>query len=204
MKKFNDKDLSQINREKPIVADHRLGMTLFLFFIIMIITSFIPEKTVLSWLIINSVFTFVFLGILYLLWMKYKYDTVRYYSFQVYIMLIGIGFFSIAPIFKLLFGTIYFWILLFLTLTLILASHVFKKRTARSFVNKNHKLLVTILSVYMMVLVVIGIFLIGVMQINETPENAGISILFYFISAMFMVMAPMFLVSEEDVEKLKK
>lgn len=203
MEKFNDKELSQINQEKPVVAEHRLGMTLFLFFIIMIFTSFIPEETVLSWLLINSIFTFIFLGILYFLWMKYKYDTVRYYSFQVYIMLIGIVFFSITPIFKVLFGTIYFWILLFVTLTLILTSHVFKKRTVKSFVNKSHKLLVTILSVYMMVLIAIGIFLIGVMQINEAPENAGTSILFYFISAIFLVMAPMFLVREEDVEKLK-
>jgi len=118
-------------------------------------------------------------------------------------MLMGIVFFAITPIFKLLFGTIYFWILLFITLTILFTSHLFKNRTARSFVNKNHKLLVTILSVYMMALIVIGIFLMGIMHINEAPENAGLSILFYFIGFLFMFMAPMYLVREVDVEKLK-
>ncbi len=198
----NDKEFSQSNLEPQTVADHRLGLTFFLFFI-MTGTSFIPEKTLLTWILINSVFTFIFLGILFFLWTKYKYDTVRYYSFQVYIMLMGIAFFAITPVFKLLFGTMYFWILLFSTLGIILISHFFKNRTVKSFVNKKHKLLVTILSVYMMALIVIGIFLNGIMHINEAPENAGISILFYFISFFFMVIAPMFLVREDEVEKLK-
>ncbi|MFX3673024.1 MAG: hypothetical protein ACE3JQ_01070 [Paenisporosarcina sp.] len=203
MNKNNNKEFSQSSLEPRIVAEHRLGMTFFLFFIIMIGTSFIPEKTVLTWIIINSIFAFIFLGILFFLWTKYKYDTVRYYSFQVYIMLMGIVFFAITPIFKLLFGTVYFWILLFITFAIILTSHLFKKRTVRSFVNKNHKLLVNILSMYMMVLIFIGIFFTGIMHINETPENEGVSVLFYFISFVLMVMAPMFLVREDDVEKLK-
>ena len=119
-------------------------------------------------------------------------------------MLIGIIIFSISPIFKLLYGTIYFWILLFITLTLNLYSHLIKRRIAKSFVNKNHKVLGTILSVYMMILIVTGVFLIGIMNTKLSPENGGISLLFYFISAMFMIMAPMFLVRKEDVEKLKK
>ncbi|HSP22086.1 MAG TPA: hypothetical protein VLQ20_07125 [Planococcus sp. (in: firmicutes)] len=203
MEKVNETDLSQTTPEKPVVADHRLGMTLFLFSIIMVFVSFVPEKTVLAWLIINSIFIIIFLGILYFLWTKYKHDTVRYYSFQVYIMLMGIAFFSIPPIFKLLFGTMYFWILLAATLALSISSHLFKKRTVKSFVNKNHKLLGTILSLYTMVLIVVGIFLIGMMQRNEAPENTGVALLFYFVSAMFLVLAPMFLVREEDVEKLK-
>ena len=202
MDKYKEIELSQSSEEPQIVAEHRLGMTFFLFVLISG-TSFIPEKTVLTWMLINSIFIFIFLGILFFLWTQYKYDTVRYYSLQVYIMFMGIVFFAITPIFKLLFGTIYFWILLFITLAIILTSHLYKKRTARSFVNKNHKLLVKILSLYMMALIVIGIFLIGIMNINETPENAGVSILFYFISFLLMVMAPMYLVREGDVEKLK-
>ena len=202
MKESNNKEFSQSGLEPQIVAEHRLGMTFFLFFI-MIGTSFIPEKTVLMWILINSIFTLIFLGILFFLWKKYKYDTVRYYSFQVYIMLMGIAFFAITPIFKLLFGTVYFWMLLFITLAIILTSHLLKNRTVRSFVNKNHKLLVNILSVYMMVLIFFGIFFSGIMQINEIPENEGASVLLYFISFVLIVMAPMFLVREGDVEKLK-
>lgn len=93
MKENNNKEFSQSGLEPQIVAEHRLGMTFFLFFIIMIGTSFIPEKTMLTWILINSVFTFIFLGILFFLWTKYKYDMVRYYSLQVYIMLMGIVFF---------------------------------------------------------------------------------------------------------------
>ena len=203
MAKVTATDLSRTTPEKPVVADHRLGMTLFLFSIIMLFASFIPEETVLVWLMINSVFTVIFLAILYFLWTKYKHDTVRYYSFQVYIMLMGIVFFSSIPIFKLSFGTMYFWILIAATLTLTVSSHLFRERTAKSFVNKNHRMLANILSLYMMVLIIVGIFLMGLMQRNEAPENTGVALLFYFISAMLLVMAPMFLVREEDVEKLK-
>ena len=73
------KDSSIIKQENPDVAEHRLGMTLFLFIIIMVISSFIPEEKVLTWLLINSIVTIVFLGVLFFLWMRYKYDTVRYY-----------------------------------------------------------------------------------------------------------------------------
>lgn len=41
------------------------------------------------------------------------------------------------------------------------------------------------------------------MHINEALENEGLSILFYFISFLFMVMSPMYLVREDEVEKLK-
>lgn len=204
MEKVNVSNSSRTAPEKPVTADHRLGMTLFLFGIMLVFSSFIPEKTVGVWLVINSSFSFIFLGILYFLWTKYKHDTVRYYSFQVYIMLMGIVFFAISPLFKLLFGTGYFWILLAATITINLISHHFKDRTVKSFVNKDHKLLATILSLYMMVLVAVGIFLMGLMQRNEAPENTGVALLFYFVSVMFLVLAPMFLVREAEVEKLKK
>ncbi|MFX3673020.1 MAG: hypothetical protein ACE3JQ_01050 [Paenisporosarcina sp.] len=179
MNKNNNKEFSQSRLEPQIVAEHRLGMTFFLFFIIMIGTSFIPEKTVLTWIIINSIFTLIFLGILFFLWTKYKYDTVKYYSFQVYIMLMGIVFFGITPIFKLSYPSIYFWIIAFITTTLIISSHLLRKRIVMSFVNKKHKILLTILSIYMMLLIIIGIALMAIMRNNQSPENAGMSILIY-------------------------
>lgn len=202
MEKFSTSSTHNV-QEKTATAEHRLGMTLFLFTLTMVFASFIPEKTVGLWLLINSVFMIVFLGVLYFLWTKYKHDTVRYYSLQVYIMLMGISFFSIIPIFKLLLGTPYFGVLLTATFVLALCSHFFKKKTVKSFVNKNHKLLALILSLYTVVLMAAGVFLIGLMQRNEAPENTGVALLFYFVSTMLLVLAPMFLVRQEDVEKLK-
>jgi len=203
LKENNNKEFSQSGLEPQIVAEHRLGMTAFIYSIIMLGSSFMPEESVVKWLLINIFFSIIFLFTLFMLWSKYKNDTGRYYSYQVYGMLMGIVFFGITPIFKLSYPSIYFWIIAFITTTLIISSHLLRKRIVMSFVNKKHKILLTILSIYMMLLIIIGIALMAIMRNNQSPENAGMSILIYLVCAMFMVMAPAFLVSKDDVEKLK-
>ena len=189
--------------ENAVVADKRLGLTAFLYSVIMLTSSIMPEETFLKWFIINSVFTLIVLFTLFMLWKKFKHDNVRYYSYQVYAMLMGIVFFGITPILKLTYQSNSFWIILFVTLTLLVSSHLLRKRIVISFVNKKHRILLNILSIYMMVMIVLGIIVTYFMRINESADNVGVSLLFYLVSTMFIVIAPAFAVSKEDVERLK-
>jgi hypothetical protein len=118
-------------------------------------------------------------------------------------MLMGIVFFGITPILKLTYLSISFWIILLGTLTLLVSSHRLRKRIVISFVNKKHRVLLNILCIYVMGMSVLAIVISHFIRINEYPVNAGISILFYLMSSMFMVIAPAFIVSKEDVERLK-
>ena len=185
-------------------VNHRLGLTAMIYFFIMLASSFMPEDTVLPWLIINVSFSLFVLTILFILWKRHQNDSVRYYSLQVYAMLMGIVFFGITPVFKLLYGSLYFWLLLVFTIIVLSVSHMMKNRIAKSFVNKKHKILLTIMSIYVILLIVIGIILMSIMRINDSTENTGMSILFFLASCLFMVMSPAFLVRANEIEKMKK
>lgn len=185
-------------------VNHRLGLTAMIYFFIMLASSFMPEDTVLPWLIINVSFALFVMAILFVLWKRHQNDSVRYYSLQVYAMLMGIVFFGITPVFKLLYESLYFWLLLVFTIIVVSVSHMMKNRIAKSFVNKKHKILLTIMSIYVILLIVIGIILMSIMRINDSTENTGMSILFFLASCLFMVMSPAFLVRANEIEKLKK
>ena len=192
------------NESTTTVAESRIKMTAFLLICVMLPSSFMPEATVVKWLIFNSIILIFILVIQFVVWQKYKNDTVKYYSLQVYIMLMGIVFYAIVPFLKLLSGTIYFWIIGLATIVFIIAAHVLNKRTTLSFVNKNHKNLIKIASIYVGILILAGIVLIGMMQTKEAPENAGVSILFYLVGILFIVLAPMFLLMKTEVNRLTK
>ena len=193
----------ELDHQKQKV-NHRLGLTAMIYFFIMLASSFMPEDTVLPWLIINVSFSLFVMTILFILWKRHQNDSVRYYSLQVYAMLMGIVFFGITPVFKLLYGSLYFWLLLVFTIIVVSVSHMMKNRIAKSFVNKKHKILLTIMSIYVILLIVIGIILMSIMRINDSTENTGMSILFFLASCLFMVMSPAFLVRANEIEKLKK
>ena len=194
---------STISKESQ-VADTRIKMTAFLLLCIMLPSSFMPEETVVKWLIINTLVLIFVLGILYFTWHKFKFDTVRYYSLQVYILLMSIVFYTIVPLFKLLNDSYYFWLIALATTVIIIMAHVLNKRTTLSFVNKKHKKLAMILSAYVTVLIFVGAVLSGMMHTNEAPENTGVSILFYLGGLLFIVLAPMFLLTKSEVDKLAK
>ncbi|WP_017381792.1 hypothetical protein [Paenisporosarcina sp. TG-14] len=192
-----------ISKEDP-VADTRINMTAFLLACIMLPSSFMPEVTVVKWLIINTSVLIIVLGVLYVTWQKNKFNTVRYYSLQVYILLMSIVFYAIVPLFKLLSDSIYFWLIALATIIFTIMAHVLNKRTTLSFVNRNHKNLVKIASVYVGILIFAGVVLSGMMQTKEAPENTGVSILFYLVGLFFIVLAPMFLLRKSEVDKLTK
>lgn len=186
------------------VADTRIKMTVFLLVCIMLPSSFMPEETVVKWLIINTLVLILVLVLQYFIWQKNKFDSVRYYSLQVYILLMSIVFYAIVPLFKILSESFYFWLIALATIVFIIMAHVLNKRTTLSFVNKDHKNLAKIASVYMGILIFAGVVLIGMMQTQEAPENTGVTILFYLVGLLFIVLAPMFLLTKSEVDKLAK
>ena len=170
----------------------------------MLPSSFMPEETVVKWLIINTLVLILVLVLLYFTWQNNKFDAVRYNSLQVYILLMSIVFYAIFPLLKILSEAIYFWLIVLATIAFIVIAHVLNKRTTLSFVNKDHKNLIKIVSVYLGILIFAGVVLIGMMQTQEAPENTGVSILFYLVGLLFIVLAPMFLLTKSEVDKLAK
>ena len=203
MSKIKSETLDSKHDVNTEIADKRLGMTVLIYSVIMLASSFMPEESVLVWFMINCVFTIIVLLMLFMLWKRYKYDSVKYYSYQVYFMLMGIVFFGVTPILKITYPSIIFWVIIFFTFAVLAITHLFRKRIVVSFVNKKHRLLLTILSLYVMLMSVLAIILTHFMRNNVSTEKLGMAILFYLLSALFMVISPAFIVSKEDVEKLK-
>lgn len=87
----------EVSKKSP-VADTRIKMTAFLLACIMLPSSFMPEETVVKWLIINTLVLILVLVLLYFTWQKNKFDAVRYNSLQVYILLMSIVFYAIVPL----------------------------------------------------------------------------------------------------------
>jgi hypothetical protein len=85
-----------------------------------------------------------------MLWKKNKHGIGRYYSYQVYAMLMGIVFFGITPILKLTYLSSVFWIIVLVTLTLLVSTHLLRKRIVISFANKKHRILLSILCIHIM------------------------------------------------------
>jgi len=192
-----------ISKKSP-VADTRIKMTAFVLACIMLPSSFMPEETVAKWLIIITLVLILVLVLLYFTWQKNKFDGVRYNSLQVYILLMNIVFYAIVPLLKILSEAIYFWLIVLATIAIMVLAHVLNKRTTLSFVNKDHKKLVIIASIYVGILIFAGAVLNGTMRTQEAPENTGVSILFYFAGLLFIVLAPMFLLTKSEVDKLAK
>ena len=110
--------MSSLTPATEEIAEKRIGMTLLIHGILLLGSSAIPEEDFLIWFPINLVIEALIIIQLLRMWKRYKNKPQHYYTIQVYWMLIGLSFFAMLPIVKIMYYTASFWPVLVLTVLL--------------------------------------------------------------------------------------
>ncbi|MFC4356254.1 hypothetical protein ACFO0S_14430 [Chryseomicrobium palamuruense] len=151
-------------------SNNRLFITFTLFLILGLPASFIPEETYGRWLMINTAVAVVLTVVNYILWRKHKEDSKRYFSLHSFVMLLGLAFFTMAPIFKGLFPSVFFWMLLIGLTLFILFLFSKSENIAQSLLNPRLKGFSLIMYSYLGVVFFAGSVLLAYMLVANPPR----------------------------------
>ena len=157
--------MTQNNATEPI-AETRLGFTICLHLFLLIGASAVPEGSFFFWLPINLGVEALIVFRVLTMWNRYKYDTKRYYSIQVYWMLMGFSIFTTLPFVRMSYGTVAFWPILIGTLLLFLLGHLWKERIGEVFVNPRKLKQLVMWPTALAGIVLIGIMVMAVLTIS--------------------------------------
>ena len=184
-------------------ANNRLFVTLTLLLIIGIPMSFLPEETYVKWLIINIAVAIILTFINYLLWKKYQDDSKRYFSLHSLVMMLGMAFFAMSPVFKGLFPSIYFWLLL-IGLGIFMAFLFSKSESiAEGFLNPRLKGFKIMIYTYVGIVFFAGSIIWAYMLATEAAPWVTVAILTFFIGLFFIMVSPAMLITPERAIELR-
>ncbi|MCG7336477.1 hypothetical protein MHZ95_14500 [Sporosarcina sp. ACRSM] len=195
--------MSSMIPAKEEIAEKRIGMTLFIHGILLVGSSAIPEEDFLLWFPINLAIEALIIIQLLRMWKKYKYNTKQYYTIQVYWMLIGLSYFAMAPIVKVMYYTTSFWPVFIVTVLMFIYAHVIREKIAEVFVNPKKERQLQLWPVSLSILILVGILIMAILRANSYHPNLGIAIFLYLIGGMTAFLATPFSLSGERLEELK-
>lgn len=184
--------------------NNRVFITLFVHVIIGLLCSFAPEGNVRLWNGINLALAIVFALVNYIIWLFHEKDSKRYFSLHTFVMLLGIAFYMMSPAFRALYPSIFFWLLLLVTLVLVGFLIIKYDAVTNAFVNPGDSWFIRILVVYGGIIFVAGGLLWAHMNVTETGPFAPVAIILFFIGIFLMMIAPIMLATPERVKELEK
>ena len=185
-------------------ANNRVFITLFLHLIFGFIFSFIPEENEWFWLKLNISLAILLAVTNFIIWFYHKGNSKRYFSLHSFVMFIGIIVFAMSPIFRVLYPTVYFWILLLLTVGLAVFLLIKYKVVTKVIITPEHPLFGRLMMLYFGVLLLVGGVVWVYMYTVETGSLFPILVLLYLIALFFILIAPVMLATPELVEELKE
>ena len=194
--------MTQNNATEPI-AETRLGFTICLHLFLLIGASAVPEGSFFFWLPINLGVEALIVFRILTMWNRYKHDTKRYYSLQLYWMLIGFSIFMTMPFVRMSYGTVIFWPLFIGTLLLFLVGHLLKERIGEVFVNPRKMKQLVMWPTALAVIVLIGIAIMAILRFQSVDENVGLVVFGYMLGGFALFIATPFSLTEEQIEELK-
>lgn len=184
-------------------ANNRLFITFTLFLIIGLPASFLPEETYIRWLMINISVALILTFINYLLWKKHQNDSKRYFSLHSLVMMLGMSFFAMAPVFKGLFPSIYFWLLL-IGLGIFMAFLFSKSESiAEGLLNPRLKGFKIMIYTYFGIVFFAGSVIWAYMLATEAAPWVTVAILTFFIGLFFVMVSPAMLITPERAIELR-
>ncbi|MEO4054206.1 hypothetical protein [Solibacillus sp. CAU 1738] len=193
--------------EKPIehvsFAKNRVFLTLFLHIMLGFVNSFIPEENIGFWIKINLSLAILLAVTNYIIWIYHKENSKRYFSLHSFVLFLGVIFYFMSPVFKGLYPTVYFWILLMITVGLAIFLLIKYKVVTKVIVNPQHYLFNSLLMLYVGILLLVGGVLWAYMLAFEPISWIPVGIILYFIALFFVFIAPVMLATPEKVKELE-
>lgn len=185
-------------------SNNRVLITLCLHCVFGAMSSFAPEENWGYWIRVQILMAIVFGFINYILWMIYKNDSKRYCSLHTFVMLLGIAYYMMTPAFRGLFPSIFFWLVLLITIALIGFLLLKNDAVANAFVNPGDSWFFKILCIMGASILVAGGLLWAHMNITETGQFTPVAIILFLIGFLLVMIAPLMLATPERIKELEK
>ena len=179
-------------------------LVMFLFFGIMV--SLIPYEHVGRWIIFNCCIAILATFVNYILWLYQKHDSKRYNSLTSFVMLVVLTYYLMSPAFKILYPSLYFWILLVGTLGFTVVLFINRINVARGILNPRELWFKKILLIYLVIFLCVFIFLTIYASLIDSDSKgmmAG-SIILFLVGFLFLSLSPVFLTTPEMAKKLEE
>ena len=184
--------------------NNRIFITFTLFLLLGLPSSFIPEETYPKWVLINFIIA-VFLTVLnYIIWTKQKQDSKRYFSLHSFVMMLGLAFYATSPILRLIYPTMYFWILLcgLILYTVFLLSKY--EAIAGGLLNPRKKGFKILVFSFFSIVFVAGSSLWGYMLASDAAPLNEVAIIMFFLGLFLLMVAPSMLVTPKRAKELTR
>ena len=195
--------MSSMISETEEIADKRIGLTLGIHTILLLVASSIPEGGFWLWFPITLAIEALIILELLRKWRKYKYNLKSYYTIQIYWMLMGLSLYSMIPVVRIMYGTAAFWPVLVFTISLFIFAHLVREKIAEVFVNPKKDRQLNLWPVIFCIIVFVGVIIMAILRAKTYHPNLGLVILIYMVGGMMLFLATPFSVSAERFEKLK-
>ncbi len=179
-------------------------LTLFLHVFIGFFVSFMPEEDVVKWLMINMSVAILAAALNSIIWIYQKHNSKRYFSLHSFVMLIGLTYYAMSPVFKALYPTLFFWLILAVTIGFFCFLLMKRDSITRALVNPREMRYKGFLFIFISILLVIGALLWAYIIAFETGPFIGVALVLYFIGLLFMLVLPAFLTTPDRAEQLEK
>ena len=184
-------------------TNNRIFITFALFLLLGLPASFIPEETYLKWLLINFIIAVLLTVVNYMIWTKTKHDSKRYFSLHSFVMMLGLAFYATSPILRLIYPSMYFWILLggLILYTVFLISKY--DAIAGGLLNPRKKGFKLLVFSFFAIVFVAGSSIWGYMLASDAAPVNEVAIIMFFLGLFLLMVAPSMLVTPERAEELK-
>lgn len=184
--------------------DNFVFLTLFVHVVIGFLVSFMPEENVVQWLIINMGIAILAAVLNYITWIFQKHDSKRYFSLHSFVMVSVLIFYSMSPVFKALYPTIFFWLILVITIGFLLFLLGKRESITKALVNPKEMRFKMFLYIFMGILLIIGGLLWAYIIAFDTGPFMGVALIFFCIGMLFMLILPAFLTTPERAKQLEE
>ena len=184
-------------------TNNRIFITFALFLLLGLPASFIPEETYLKWLLINFIIAVLLTIVNYMIWTKQKHDSIRYFSLHSLVMMLGLAFYMTSPVLRLIYPSMYFWILLggLILYTVFLFSKY--DAIAEGLLNPRKKGFKLLVSSFFAIIFVAGSSIWGFMLASDAAPVNGVAIILFFMGLFLLMVTPSMLVTPERAEEMK-
>ena len=178
---------------------------LFMFLFFGFCVSFFPEENVVKWLIINGSIAFLATIVNYIIWIYQKHDSKRYHSLTSFVMLIGLTYYCMSPVFKILYPSKNFWLLLVLTMGYTIILFINRIKIAREIINPREIRLKMVFYIFAIVIIIISLVLSRIIYFANSDLiaiTAG-SIILYLIGLVFLSFTHIYLITPKMAKKFE-
>ncbi|RHW39908.1 hypothetical protein D1B33_03410 [Lysinibacillus yapensis] len=190
--------------ESVTFKENYIFITLFVHVVIGSIVSLMPEENVLEWFMINMGIAIVLAILNLILWIFHKHDSKRYFSLHSFVMIMGGVYYAMSPAFKALYPTVFFWILLAITIGLTCVLFLKREFITRALVNPRESWFKGLLFYYMATVLIIGAVMWAYILAFDGGSFFVVAIIFYFIGLFLLMVAPALLATREQIKELKQ